>query len=183
MKRKAIIIGSGIAGLAVSIRLISKGFDVEVYEKNDSVGGKLSDFYIDDFRHDFGPKLFTMPDLIEDLYRIAGVNIDDYFKYEKLEIACKYFWDDGDTLNAYSNNQKFINEVYKKFNKEENKVNDRCGYVNRMKTYQGKYMKYLLVIENEVKVCESNESKIHKILKKINLECLHYLVEKLGYSS
>ena len=64
MKRKAIIIGSGIAGLAVSIRLISKGFDVEVYEKNDNVGGKLSDFYIDDFRHDFGPKLFTMPDLI-----------------------------------------------------------------------------------------------------------------------
>ena len=130
MKRKAIIIGSGIAGLAVSIRLISKGFDVDVYEKNDNVGGKLSDFYIDDFRHDFGPKLFTMPDLIEDIYRIAGVNIDDYFKYEKLEIACKYFWDDGDTLNAYSNNQKFINEVYKKFNKEENKVE---SYISRSK--------------------------------------------------
>ena len=55
MKRKAIIIGSGIAGLAVSIRLKSKGYDVEVYEKNDNVGGKLSDFYIDNFRHDFGP--------------------------------------------------------------------------------------------------------------------------------
>ncbi|MEC7478764.1 MAG: NAD(P)-binding protein, partial [Bacteroidota bacterium] len=49
MKRKAIIIGSGIAGLAVSIRLKSKGYDVEVFEKNDNVGGKLSDFYIDDF--------------------------------------------------------------------------------------------------------------------------------------
>tara|TARA_B100001287_G_scaffold113996_1_gene95961 strand:- start:1265 stop:1387 length:123 start_codon:yes stop_codon:yes gene_type:complete len=33
MKRKAIIIGSGIAGLAVSIRLKSKGYDVEVYKK------------------------------------------------------------------------------------------------------------------------------------------------------
>ena len=130
MKRKAIIIGSGIAGLAVSIRLKSKGYDVEVYEKNDNVGGKLSDFYIDDFRHDFGPKLFTMPNLIEDLYKVAGVNINDYFKYQKLEIACKYFWDDGDTFNAYSNNQKFINEVYKKFNKEENKVE---SYISRSK--------------------------------------------------
>ena len=130
MKRKAIIIGSGIAGLAVSIRLKSKGYDVEVYEKNDNVGGKLSDFYIDDFRHDFGPKLFTMPDLIEDLYKVAGVDINDYFKYQKLEIACKYFWDDGDTFNAYSNNQKFINEVYKKFNKEENKVE---SYISRSK--------------------------------------------------
>ena len=130
MKRKAIIIGSGIAGLAVSIRLKSKGYDVEVFEKNDNVGGKLSDFYIDDFRHDFGPKLFTMPDLVEDLYKVAGVNIDDYFKYQKLEIACKYFWDDGDTFNAYSNNQKFINEVYKKFKKEENKVE---SYILRSK--------------------------------------------------
>ena len=130
MKRKAIIIGSGIAGLAVSIRLKSKGYDVEVYEKNDNVGGKLSDFYINDFRHDFGPKLFTMPNLIEDLYKVAGVDINNYFKYQKLEIACKYFWDDGDTFNAYSNNQKFINEVYKKFNKEENKVE---SYISRSK--------------------------------------------------
>ena len=38
---------------------------------------------------------------------------------------------------------------YKIYNEEENKVNDRYGYVNRMKTYQGKYMKYLLVIEND----------------------------------
>ena len=76
MKKKVIIIGSGIAGLAVSIRLKSKGYSVEVYEKNKNVGGKLSDFYIDKFRHDFGPKLFTMPDLIEDIFKDAGVNID-----------------------------------------------------------------------------------------------------------
>ena len=113
MKKKVIIIGSGIAGLAVSIRLKSKGYDVEVYEKNENVGGKLSDFYIDNFRHDFGPKLFTMPNLIEDIFEDAGVNIDKYFKYDKLDIACKYFWDDGHTFNAYSNNQKFINEVTK----------------------------------------------------------------------
>tara|TARA_B100000989_G_scaffold59179_1_gene40347 strand:+ start:729 stop:2192 length:1464 start_codon:yes stop_codon:yes gene_type:complete len=130
MKRKAIIIGSGIAGLAISIRLKSKGYDVEVYEKNENVGGKLSDFYIDNFRHDFGPKLFTMPNLLEDLYVEAGVKINDYFKYEKLEIACKYFWDDGYTFNAYSNNKKFIEEVSKKFNKEENNVE---SYISRSK--------------------------------------------------
>tara|TARA_Y100000739_G_scaffold130330_1_gene112248 strand:- start:752 stop:2215 length:1464 start_codon:yes stop_codon:yes gene_type:complete len=130
VKKKVIVIGSGIAGLAVSIRLRTKGYDVEVYEKNDNVGGKLSDFYIDDFRHDFGPKLFTMPNLIEDIFTDAGVNIDEYFKYDKLDIACKYFWDDGYTFNAYSDNKRFINEVQKKFNKEENKVK---SYVSRSK--------------------------------------------------
>ena len=122
MKKKVIVIGSGIAGLAASIRLKSKGYEVEVYEKNSNVGGKLSDFYIDNFRHDFGPKLFTMPELVEELFKNAGVNIDKYFKYEKLDIACKYFWCDGLTFNAYSNNQKFLNEVNKNFNNKENKV-------------------------------------------------------------
>ena len=122
MKKKVIVIGSGIAGLAASIRLKSKGYEVEVFEKNSNVGGKLSDFYIDNFRHDFGPKLFTMPELVEDLFKNAGVNIDKYFKYEKLDIACKYFWCDGLTFNAYSNNQKFLNEVNKNFNNKENKV-------------------------------------------------------------
>ena len=124
MKKKVIIIGSGIAGLAVSIRLKSKGYSVEVYEKNKNVGGKLSDFYIDKFRHDFGPKLFTMPNLIEDIFENAGVNTDKYFKYDKLDIACKYFWDDGQIFNAYSDSQKFINEVHKNFNKHENKVEE-----------------------------------------------------------
>ena len=124
MKKKVIIIGSGIAGLAVSIRLKSKGYSVEVYEKNKNVGGKLSDFYIDKFRHDFGPKLFTMPNLIEDIFENAGVNTDKYFKYDKLDIACKYFWDDGQIFNAYSDSQKFINEVHKKFDKHENKVEE-----------------------------------------------------------
>jgi len=122
LKKKVIVIGSGIAGLAASIRLKSKGYEVEVYEKNSNVGGKLSDFYIDNFRHDFGPKLFTMPELVEELFENAGVNIDKYFKYEKLDIACKYFWCDGLTFNAYSNNQKFLNEVKKNFNNKENKV-------------------------------------------------------------
>lgn len=109
MKKKVIVIGSGIAGLAVSIRLKSRGYNVEIFEKNENVGGKLSDFYLDNFRHDFGPKLFTMPNLIEDIYKVAGVNINKYFKYQKLDIACKYFWDDGHVFNAYSNTQEFFN--------------------------------------------------------------------------
>ena len=124
MEKKVIVIGSGIAGLAVSIRLRSKGYDVEVFEKNKDVGGKLNDFYIENFRHDFGPKLFTMPNLLEDVYNEAGVNIKKYFKYDKLDIACKYFWNDGHIFNAYSDSQKFINEVHKKFSKHENNIEE-----------------------------------------------------------
>ena len=124
MKKKVIIIGSGVAGLALSVRLKSKGYDVEVFEKNKNVGGKLSDFYLNNFRHDFGPKLFTMPNLVEDIFEDARVDIKKYFKYDKLDIACKYFWDDGHIFNAYSDSQKFIDEVHKKFDKEGNNVEE-----------------------------------------------------------
>ena len=65
-----------------------------------------------------------MPNLIEDVFEDAGVNTDKYFNYVKLDIACKYFWDDGYVFNAYSDSQKFINEVYKNFDKEGNKVEE-----------------------------------------------------------
>ncbi|HMQ00726.1 MAG TPA: NAD(P)-binding protein, partial [Cyclobacteriaceae bacterium] len=42
MMQKAIVIGSGIAGLAAAIRLRVKGFEVEVFEANAYPGGKLS---------------------------------------------------------------------------------------------------------------------------------------------
>ena len=65
-----------------------------------------------------------MPNLVEDIFEDAGVNTNKYFKYDKLDIACKYFWDDGHIFNAYSDSQKFIDEVHKKFNKQENNIEE-----------------------------------------------------------
>lgn len=39
MSKKAIIIGSGIAGLALSVRLKVKGYDVHVFEKMNLMEG------------------------------------------------------------------------------------------------------------------------------------------------
>lgn len=56
---------------------------------------------------------------------------------------------------------------------------DHKKYVKSMSSYQGTYMKYLIVVENEVKICDSQQTCIYDILKSINLECLDYLVHKL----
>ena len=39
--KKVIIIGAGTAGLSSAIRLQTLGFQVEIYEKNDRVGGRM----------------------------------------------------------------------------------------------------------------------------------------------
>jgi len=60
--KKAIVIGAGIAGLATCLRLIKKGYQVTVVEKNSYTGGKLHALEQDGYRFDLGPSLFTMPE-------------------------------------------------------------------------------------------------------------------------
>ncbi|WP_373515054.1 1-hydroxycarotenoid 3,4-desaturase CrtD [Persicitalea sp.] len=91
----AVIVGAGIAGIASAIRLAVKGYAVDVYEGNAYPGGKLSSFEINGYRFDAGPSLFTMPQLVDDLFELAGKKPSDYFNYQKLPETCRYFYEDG----------------------------------------------------------------------------------------
>lgn len=113
---KAIIVGSGVGGMATAIRLRLLGYNVQVFEKNDYPGGKLTHFETNGFRFDAGPSLFTSPQLIEDLFTLANEPIADYFTYEKLDLACKYFYEDGSHINAYTNQAAFAAELAQKIN-------------------------------------------------------------------
>lgn len=108
---KAIIIGSGVAGLATAIRLAVQGYKVVVVERNSYPGGKLSLIEKEGFRFDAGPSLFTQPQNIEELFADAGENIADYFEYDSVPVSCKYFYDDGKVLNAYTNAAQFDEEL------------------------------------------------------------------------
>ncbi len=112
--KKALIIGAGIAGIATAIRLSIKGYQVEVFEANDHPGGKLTEFEQDGFRFDAGPSLFTMPQYVNELFELAGKNSADFFTYRKLDTVCKYFYEDGTTINAYADADAFAAEVNEK---------------------------------------------------------------------
>ena len=75
MIKKAAVIGSGIAGLAAAIRLANKGYIVEVFEKNSTAGGKISQIQSKGYRFDTGPSLFTLPELVEELFALSNKNI------------------------------------------------------------------------------------------------------------
>ncbi len=116
-----VIIGSGIAGLASAVRLAVAGHDVTVFESNAYPGGKLSEINVNGFRFDAGPSLFTLPNLVTDLFKLAGKKPSDYFEYEQIEKACNYFYEDGTTFTAYHDKQKFANELITKLGIESTK--------------------------------------------------------------
>ncbi len=109
--KKAIIIGSGVAGLAVAIRLAVQGYEVNVYEKNSYPGGKLSAFEQNGYQFDAGPSLFTQPSNIEELFTLAGEPIASYFSCTPVDIACRYFYENGKLVNAYTNLEAFATEA------------------------------------------------------------------------
>jgi len=121
---KAIIIGAGIAGIATAIRMALKGHQVEVFEASAQAGGKLSEIRIGSFRFDAGPSLFTMPQYVDELFRLAGKNPKDYFQYEKLDTICNYFYEDGTRIHAFADPLKFSEEIADKTNDSADSILD-----------------------------------------------------------
>lgn len=123
-QKKAAVIGSGIGGLAVAVRLAVEGFEVSVYEKNDCPGGKLTAFEKDGYHFDAGPSLFTQPQNITELFELAGEPIEDYFSYKPVDLACKYFYPSGKIINAYTDAALFANELNEQVHEEKSAVLD-----------------------------------------------------------
>lgn len=127
--KSAAVIGAGIAGIAASIRLAVKGHEVDVFEANPYPGGKLSSFELEGtgkgvYRFDAGPSLFTLPNLVEELFWLAGENPADHFEYIRLPEICRYFWDDGTRLTAWADTREFAQEVEKKLGEPAERIRD-----------------------------------------------------------
>ncbi|PSR55233.1 phytoene desaturase [Adhaeribacter arboris] len=120
--RKAVVIGAGIGGIAAAIRLAVKGYAVTVLEANAGFGGKMTQFTLNGYRFDKGPSLFTMPQLVDELFTLAGRNPADYFRYQRLDIITQYFFADGTRLTAYREPEKFAAEVEQKLGIPQEKV-------------------------------------------------------------
>ncbi len=128
------MIGAGIAGIAAAVRLALKGHQVDVFEANSYPGGKLSEIIADGFRFDAGPSLFTMPELVDELFVLAGENPRGHFNYTRLPVTCQYFFEDGTRITAFSDQEKLIEELHQKTG--EPKINISRALANSASLYR-----------------------------------------------
>ncbi|NJL47506.1 MAG: NAD(P)-binding protein, partial [Leptolyngbyaceae cyanobacterium SM2_5_2] len=75
-RKQAIVIGAGIGGLAMGIRLQSLGFDTTIFEKLDAPGGRAYVRSVDGFTFDMGPTVITVPHFIEELFALGRDRAD-----------------------------------------------------------------------------------------------------------
>ena len=107
------VVGAGLGGLSAAISLRAAGYDVEVFEKNPHIGGKLNVLTKDGFTFDLGPSIFTLPQFFRDLFERAGKNMDDYVTLEPVTPHWRNFFDDGLVIDLYQEDPLMRRELEK----------------------------------------------------------------------
>ena len=79
MKQSIAIIGSGFSSLSASCYLAQAGFDVSIFEKNATVGGRARQLKKEGFTFDMGPSWYWMPDVFDRYFAEFGKKTSDYY--------------------------------------------------------------------------------------------------------
>lgn len=94
------VIGSGFSGLSASCFLAKEGFDVTVFEKNDSPGGRARKFEAQGFTFDMGPSWYWMPDVFESFFGKFGKQPSDYYDLIRLNPSYRVVYSDTEKLDV-----------------------------------------------------------------------------------
>ena len=115
MSKKIIIIGSGFSSLSASCYLAKSGYDVTIYEKNTTIGGRARQLKESGFTFDIGPSWYWMPDVFEKFFNDFNVSCSDYYTLDKLNPAYKVFFENQEHILI----EDTLEKIYTVFEKEE----------------------------------------------------------------
>lgn len=136
MKKKALIIGAGIGGLAVACRLVARGFDVELLEKRDRVGGKASCIEINGFKFDSGLSVVTAPFMLDDLFSEGGKKRSEYIHLIPIDPTYRIFHPDGRSIIKYQDSTRVVSQI------ERLNPADKLGFHRYLYRSQQMFKKY-----------------------------------------
>nr|WP_315021969.1 phytoene desaturase family protein [uncultured Aminipila sp.] len=107
MKKKVLIIGAGIGGLATGARLLKKGYDVKIIEKNSYCGGKTGVIKKDGFTFDLTASIIMMPQEYKNILEELGLKLD----FIKLDPNYRVNYFDGTAKDFYTDLSKTLQQI------------------------------------------------------------------------
>src|SRR5664280_2019347 len=129
-KKSAAIIGAGIGGITTAIYLAKNGYDVSVFEKNSTPGGRCGQLIRDGHRFDLGATMLMMPDIYREIFDSLGIPIFENNEIHPLEDLYKIYFDNNEVITFSTDKEKMKAQHEKiepgSFAKSQKYVND--GY-------------------------------------------------------
>ena len=107
----ALVIGSGLGGLAAAVRMCAKGWRVQVLEKLNAPGGRARVHHVDGYTFDAGPTIVTVPFLLEELWNLAGRKLADDVELRLLDPFYRIRFADGDHFDYSGDPKRMRDEV------------------------------------------------------------------------
>lgn len=108
MKTKVSIIGSGFSSLAASCYLAKAGFEVTIFEKNKTLGGRARRLSRDGFHFDMGPTWYWMPDVFDKFFNDFGKTTADYYELHRLSPAYKVYFKNKESITIGDHLEQII---------------------------------------------------------------------------
>ncbi len=100
MRKRVAIIGAGFSGLSAACFLAAAGYDVTVFEKHKTPGGRARQFVKDRFTFDMGPSWYWMPDVFERFFAHFGKRTDDYYTLTRVDPSYRIIFGQHDFLDV-----------------------------------------------------------------------------------
>lgn len=144
--RTAVIIGAGVGGLTTAVYLAREGYNVSVYEKNASPGGRCGQIIKNGFRFDLGATMLLMPGIYREVFGSLGISLEEGRDIVPLESLYKIWFDDNSFLSftsdrnkmreqleriepgSYSRSESYVSKGYEIFTSSMAKLIDRNFY-------------------------------------------------------
>ncbi|TXC89643.1 phytoene desaturase [Metabacillus litoralis] len=110
MMKKMVVIGAGPGGLAAAMMLASKGYDVDLFEKQSYIGGRNASIEEQGYTFDMGPTFLSMVHIAEEIFQSTGKKLHDYVDLIELEEMYQLIFDDA-TINMTRNEREMIQRL------------------------------------------------------------------------
>ena len=123
VKKKVSIVGSGFSSLASACYLAKNGFEVTVFEKNSSLGGRARQFSKKGFTFDMGPSWYWMPDVFDKFFNDFNKKRSDFYSLKKLNPAYKVYFGKNESISIEDSLEK-IKKVFESEEKGSAKILD-----------------------------------------------------------
>ena len=109
--KRVLVVGAGIGGLCTAIRLLNKGYDVTILEKENRVGGKVNIKIKNGARFDLTASVLMTPKIYTDIFSEVGKDYRDYFEMIKIDPIYKVNYYDKNSYKYYSELGKMVEEL------------------------------------------------------------------------
>jgi phytoene desaturase len=109
--KTAVVVGAGFGGLAAALRLLARGYTVDLLEKHGDMGGRARTLTLDGHRFDAGPTVITAPFLFAELFERFGESFEDHVTLLPVSPFYRMDFADGSYFDYQSTTEALIEEI------------------------------------------------------------------------